>query len=270
MASNEAIDEFNALVSAGKVSYSYHPEDAPDREREEKAHTLDHQSGPYHRPTDSTDHGENELYPGRKSKIRSSKRGDETESDNGDDDDDGGYTGKSQRPKSTSKRASTYVVPREKSFGNTGPKGVIADAQAYERAKISKVAKYLRASVPPAATPSASLASQARPRPQRDMPGGRNRDSGDEDDEGNADDDGNESGASSDLDFELDEKEENEFMTSWREKRMSELQNGATISTLGKRSMQQVDPAGFLRAVDGRGTVVVFIYDEMVRISTTF
>jgi hypothetical protein len=140
-----------------------------------------------------------------------------------------------------SKMRSAYYIPKLRSEANTGPKGVIADAQAFEQAKrqhrFSFARKGRKASPTPTPVPHAY----------------RNEDyekSSEEDD-----DDG--------------------FMARWRQRRLQELTNkrfgrGPSPNSGSKRvwgSLVRVDAEGYLDAIEqapASMVVVVFIYDSQV------
>ncbi|CAN9287977.1 unnamed protein product [Alternaria alternata] len=131
-----------------------------------------------------------------------------------------------------------YYMPNLRSEANTGPKGVIADAQAFEQAK--KQARRFTWKSKSAAQPAQYNVSAYR----------------------------DEKSASSGSEDDMDEG----FMRQWREARLRELQNvGERIrsrtNSPSRRiygGMPLVDGEGYLDAVDktASGTVVVvFIYD---------
>jgi hypothetical protein len=134
-----------------------------------------------------------------------------------------------------------YYMPNLRSEANTGPKGVIADAQAFEQAK--KQARRFTWKSKSAAQPAQYNVSAYR----------------------------DEKSASSGSEDDMDEG----FMRQWREARLRELQNvGERIrsrtNSPSRRiygGMPLVDGEGYLDAVDktAAGTVVVvFIYDANV------
>lgn len=138
-----------------------------------------------------------------------------------------------------------YFLPRKQHDANTGPKGVIADAYAFESAK--------KASERLSFLPALSGFTPSEPAPQY-----RRHD--EEKRLGEAED-------------------EDEFMARWRQARLNELQSsfdggkiaasGRTSSPGGRRygSLVTVDAEGYLDAVEKspRGvTVVVLIYDDSV------
>jgi hypothetical protein len=135
-----------------------------------------------------------------------------------------------------------YYMPNLRSEANTGPKGVIADAQAFEQAKKQARRFTWKKSAPPTQY-SVATAYQ--------------------DEKGSSDEDEGEEG----------------FMRQWREARLRELQNvGERIrsrtNSPSRRiygGMPLVDGEGYLDAVDktASGTVVVvFIFNKDVRIPT--
>ncbi|KAF2205703.1 thioredoxin-like protein [Delitschia confertaspora ATCC 74209] len=139
------------------------------------------------------------------------------------------------------KMRSNYYLPSIRSEANTGPKGVIADAHAFEQAK-----KQARRSIFTRKTspPSGNLGPHWN------------------DGEKSSEEDGEEG-----------------FMRRWRENRLRELQNaGSRIRSRTSSPSQkiygrleEVDGEGFLEAVEKvrrDAVVVVFIYDDLSEIST--
>jgi len=138
-------------------------------------------------------------------------------------------------------------VPRNKSYSNTGPKGVIADAQAFEAARRERNSSPKAATQNYAYTPNVARLSL----------------------------DGRSKGSQSGSDIES----EDEFMAEWRQKRLNQLSsNGRQASnSIGQpRSratyggLVTVDGEGFLDAVDrspSNTVVVVFIYDDSSEVS---
>lgn len=148
-----------------------------------------------------------------------------------------------------------YLIPSERQHSNTGPKGVIADAQSYRDA-----AREHKSSFSASRT---SFQNQERNRQASYTPpvndkNGRKPEDLDEDVE--------------------NEEPDNEFMAQWRQTRLKEL-GGTNLGRSGKERRAEgtrfggiipVDGEGYLEAVDGSGSVtvvVVFIYDDLV--STT-
>ncbi|KAL0263543.1 hypothetical protein SLS55_002524 [Diplodia seriata] len=145
---------------------------------------------------------------------------------------------------------SRYTVPNVRSDANTGPKGVIADAQAFEQAKKSQRFSLFRSS-------DEKKADAVR----------KNR----------ANTTFSEKSAAS--------SSEDEFLARWRENRLRELQSQpkgqralsrsrSRTSSPGSRAygrLVQVDADGYLEAIEKTAsatTVVVFIYDDKSEIST--
>lgn len=147
-------------------------------------------------------------------------------------------------------RSRTFL-PSQKSYNNTGPKGVIADAQAYKDAQ-----RHHRISL--SASRGGGYAQQQSGAEGQGVAGLSL-----EEKEGSED----------------EEDDDDEFMAQWRQSRLRELDgagkagNGrSTGPGRGKAygSLTPVDGEGYLEAVDGSGTVtvvVVFIFDDMVRLS---
>lgn len=143
-----------------------------------------------------------------------------------------------------------YFLPRKQQEANTGPKGVIADAYAFESAK--------KASERLSFLPSLSLNSGFTP---TEPPAQYRRDE--------------EKGLN-------EAEDEDEFMRRWRQARLNELQTsfeGGKLGTSRKSSpsgrrygsLVTVDAEGYLDAVEKspRGvTVVVLIYDDSVSLLT--
>ena len=130
---------------------------------------------------------------------------------------------------------SNYYMPSIRSEANTGPKGVIADAQAFEQAK--KQARRFTWKK------SASEQQQYNVRTYRDEKAG----SSDEDDDG--------------------------FMKQWRADRLAQLHNvGERIRSRTNSPTRRiyggfplVDPAGYMEVMDKTSAdtvIVVFIYDD--------
>jgi len=217
--STAAQDEFNALF-ADKNRISRHPQDEADS------------------ISDAEDTPAEPTYYEKDSDV--------------DDDDDIDNTGPSSS--SASNMRSRYFLPKQRSEANTGPKGVIADAQAFNEAKAKRfsfrAAKNLPQSVYQRYASNNHVTAESAVR----------------DPEKSSDDD------------------EDEFLETWRQSRLRELQQPTSkrMSALGT-SRGHSPPGGGRRAygslvaVDGEGyldaiekvtpstVVVVFIYDDMVR-----
>jgi hypothetical protein len=141
-------------------------------------------------------------------------------------------------PSSTTTRQS-YFIPKARSEANTGPKGVIADAQAFEQAKKQHRFSFARRQQ------TQRQASASPPHAYR----------------------------SEDFDKSSEEEDEDGFMARWRQRRLQELSEkrfGRNVSPGSRRvwgTLTKVDAEGYLDAIEkvGAGTVVVvFIYDHAV------
>ena len=197
--SNPAQDEVDALFAQQDKKPSIHPEDA--------IHSGDH----------SDTESENE-----------------TTVDSHDDDED---TLASQT--TTAMPTAAYYIPNDTNFdANTGPKGVIADARSFEKARKRSFRQTL----------------QAFSRSVLELP--------------------REKSSSPTSDLSTDE-DEDEFMRTWRESRMQELQTaGSDIRTRRQSPSKRrfgncdvVDALGYLDALDKLPPdtmVVVCIYDNEV------
>ncbi|KAK6438424.1 hypothetical protein LTR95_005377 [Oleoguttula sp. CCFEE 5521] len=155
-------------------------------------------------------------------------------------------------------RASTSsahpTIPRTRYGANTGPKGVISDAQNYRDSQ-----RVHRTSLRSTSTLPQHI-GQKLSRREQILEEKRGEEDDDEDDEfGLEDGDG-------------------EFMSKWREGRLKELQGGGFESKMHSRVRQRrlfgamvtVDGDGYLEAVEGSGgdtVVVVYIYDDISQVS---
>jgi hypothetical protein len=214
--SSAAQDEFNALFNGSGNSPSQpHPEDQ----------NYDRENSP--NPA------------GSPSNLRSSNnraQGDSSDSDNPGSNNNG-------------KMRSRYFIPTNKSQANTGPKGVIADAQAFQQAKrIHMSTLKLGASSTNIPAQQAAVREQAM--------------------------------AEIKWEEELDpgSDEDDEFMDRWRQSRLRELTSvkGRVAGRSGSRpqngpgrygTLTHVDAVGYLDAVEktaGDTVVLVFIFDDMV------
>ena len=144
--------------------------------------------------------------------------------------------------------AAVYQIPSTHFENNTGPKGVIADAQSYERARKRSFRQTIYGL-------SNVLSINMMGMSEKLSASTRRRGSGKSASESSEDED--------------------EFMKSWREKRMQELQaQGRDIRNRrlspSKRSwgnVTSVDPMGYLDAIEkvpDDVVVVVLIFDEEV------
>lgn len=148
---------------------------------------------------------------------------------------------------STSMPSATYTLPAHTFDANTGPKGVIADARSFETAKKRSFRQTLHAF---SSAQSAILLGGTKQKKQYER----------------------EKSASPDISADDDE---DEFMRSWRAKRLDELANMNQDLRTRRQSPSQrkygtllaVDPSGYLDAVEkvpSDTTVVVLIYDDEV------
>ncbi|KAF2216235.1 hypothetical protein CERZMDRAFT_104660 [Cercospora zeae-maydis SCOH1-5] len=167
------------------------------------------------------------------------------------DDSDGDTT----PPASSVERSRTPVstarstIPTKRYGANTGPKGVISDAQNFQDSR--RLQRASMRSVSTLTTQSQSL-SVHQPAPGEKI---------EEDDE-----------------LDLDDDEDDSFMKKWRRNRVKEMQNGVKGSQMHRNgnttrlfgSLTMVDPAGYLDAVEKSGpdvVVVVFIFDDYSEVS---
>jgi hypothetical protein len=210
MPTTAAQDEFNALINGSNSHSAPHPEDQ-------------HQSSPS--PTPSLEQASSKM--GYSNTIRSSQlHPDSSDSDNA----------------PTHAIKSKTFLPRQRSQANTGPKGVIADAQAFHRAKRAHRS---------AAASRANVNSLSPPLDQGNWAASDAR-AGSE---------------------ELDEDEvegDDEFLATWRERRMQELlatQGRGIKSSGGKKGVVKVNAEEYLDVVEQaprEAVVVVYIYDDKV------
>ncbi|KAL4887449.1 thioredoxin-like protein [Aspergillus karnatakaensis] len=149
-------------------------------------------------------------------------------------------------------RTATYTIPSTRFDANTGPKGVIADAQAFERARKSTFRKSFvsgtsaadRSHISSKSVTDAATLLHNSPPPD---------------------------GSLSDL----DEGDEDKFMRQWRQSRMQQLQSqkGRRPSPWRKYygSVDTVDAVGYLDAIEkvpSDQIVVVCLYDPESNTST--
>jgi len=162
--------------------------------------------------------------------------------DNSDDDSGARTPTASSSPQPTG----NYKIPTTRHQSNTGPKGVITDAQAYRDAARSR----------PSMTASRTSLQQL---PEVETPHWNLQE---------------------DIDEEL---EDDDFMQEWRKQRLAAMSGASKV--LGGRRRERsanrthfggivpVDGPGFLEAVDGSGSVtvvVVFIWDDRVSLIMLF
>ena len=145
--------------------------------------------------------------------------------------------------------SSVYHIPKGTTFdANTGPKGVIADAKSFDRARKRGFRQTLYAF-------SNGLTGTVFEKQKTSHPPNRR-------------------GVSSSTDSSADD-DEDDFMREWRAKRMSEMQSGGQDRRTRRQSpskrrygyVSMVDAIGYLDAVEKVSSdtvVVVCIYDEEV------
>lgn len=162
-------------------------------------------------------------------------------------DDDQTHSTTGDHQYSPSMPSATYTLPAHTFDANTGPKGVIADARSFETAKKRSFRQTLHAF---SSAQSALLLGGTKQKKQYER----------------------EKSASPDISADDDE---DEFMRSWRAKRLDELANMNQDLRTRRQSPSQrkygtllaVDPSGYLDAVEkvpSDTTVVVLIYDDEV------
>ncbi|KXG47390.1 uncharacterized protein PGRI_012600 [Penicillium griseofulvum] len=195
-----AQEEFNQLVNSNRSQFTSHPED--------------HDSDPHFSDDEPS------------SRLRSRQTVDSSDEE--------------AEADMVSSRTPNYHIPNTVYEANTGPKGVIADAQAFERARKKSFRRTLLSA---AGLDSHSYSSKSI---RDDVPLAS----------------GDQSSASEDDD-------EARFMNKWRQSRMHELQDRSNRrpSPRGRRfgSVQTVDAVGYLDAIEkvtSDTVVVVCIYDH--------
>ena len=173
-------------------------------------------------------------------------------SDPGDDDDDDTLHSMS----ATTTTTATYHLPHTSFDANTGPKGVIADAQSFDRAKKHSLRNtFLNLTKGSYFHSGSKPESQALPRQQ--------------------------SASSEKSGSGRDEDEKDDFMDQWSQSRLRELNAGASQKQQRRQSpskrkwgfFKEVDANGYLDAVEKTASdtvVVVCIYDPEVGRTITF
>lgn len=154
---------------------------------------------------------------------------------------------------------SKYYLPSTYQKGAmTGPKGVIADAKAFEREKRGKKSSDFKRTMDLALPRSQSYGGRSPGGHRRDRSGSADIDEEDEDQSGS----------------ELDDSDDAETLRKWREKRADELKTG--IGKTRERHfglLENVTGFQFLEAVEkaGRGAVVVvYIFDDEQPVSDAY
>lgn len=212
MASTAAQEEFNSLVQQSFTASRTHPED-------EATLTPEH-SDSEHNDSDPT---------AQKYYEKDEDAGDEVAA--------------------ASKMRSAYYIPKLRSEANTGPKGVIADAQAFEQAKRQHRFSFARKGRKSTSPPAPAVVPHAY----------RNED----------------------YEKSSEEEDDDGFMARWRQRRLQELTNkrfarGPSPNNGSKRtwgSLVRVDAEGYLDAVEkspASTVVVVFIDDSQVSLHLSF
>lgn len=170
-----------------------------------------------------------------------------------DDDDDATPVGSTADPDDYAPRASMssarHTIPLTRYEANTGPKGVISDAQNFRDSRRShRISMRSNSNLPSSQAPGGVSPPQV-PISEEKI---------------------------SESDEDLDDwDDDSAFMKKWRKSRLRELQNGATDSKLHSREKSRrlwgglttVDGNGYLDALERSprdGVVVVFIYDDYV------
>lgn len=225
-----AQDEFNNLVASNNTRLTSHPEDQFLSDTESSKFTQSSST--------LVESSPNRSARPSKTSLRGSKYDGRDSSDEDSD----------RENRARQRKSTPYYIPNHHGYNeNTGPKGVIADARAFEREKRNRSKHtYVRTE------------GMVLPKMQHLQDNQHERSNYDR-------------GRSSDE--ELDD-EDDDFMQTWREKRGEELKSrtGHNMHP-GRRkgrygTMKAVDALGFLDAVEKspRNTVVlVYVYDEEVR-----
>ncbi|KAI5359193.1 Putative phosducin, Thioredoxin-like superfamily [Septoria linicola] len=155
-------------------------------------------------------------------------------------------------PPRASMSSGRSTIPMKRYGANTGPKGVISDAQDFQESRRSQRASMRSTSS--LATQVQSLALHEQVLPSEKI---------DEEDE-----------------FGLDGEDEDDFMKIWRQSRLKEMQTGPKESHMHRNgngsstrlfgSLTMVDDIGYLDAVEKSGpdtVVIVYIYDDYSQVS---
>jgi hypothetical protein len=156
----------------------------------------------------------------------------------------------------TTKTTATYRLPTTRFNANTGPKGVISDAQSFNQAKKSTFR-----STPAAFSNGTHSAFSYSSQPREVY------------------DSNKENSLSDNSDSELGVSEEEDFVRQWRENRLKELASRGSAAqrrqSPSKRiwgTFDDVDANGYLDAIEkvpNDAIVVVCIYDPLVRRSSS-
>jgi hypothetical protein len=173
-----------------------------------------------------------------------------------DEDDDATPVGSTADPDDFARRSSMsstrHTIPLTRYEANTGPKGVISDAQNFRDSKRNHRISLRSNSNLPSQGPGRVSPPFQTPVSEEKI-------------------------AESDEDLEADLEDDDDFMRKWRKSRLKEMRNGARNSNLHSREKSRrlwgglttVDGNGYLDALERSsrdGVVVVFIYDDYVSI----
>ena len=254
-----AQDEYDTLAAMNRPRTSQHPEDSNNNSDSESSAGSTTLAPSTIAPTtaSTTTHRSNDFYTNTTNLRSGTSRFPYNDEDDEDDEDE----------ESSRLKPSTYYLPREyDADAMTGPKGVIADAQALEKEKRGghkDEGNFDR------------TRDLALPRTQWSLSPSPGRGTSKKKDSSWL-------GEDPDEEAEANEDEEDEEVRKWREKRMGELRvpgdrelNGYKNRRKQRRfgSVEVVDGMGYLEAVDtaSRGAVVaVFIYNDEVRLPFPF
>lgn len=231
--SNPAQDEFNKLVDSQNSRRTQHPEDAASFTSNEDTRSSTLVPSTVNSPRKPS-----------KNSLRSSAY---NNCDSSGEDSD--VENRIPRRKNT-----PYYIPNNHGYNeNTGPKGVIADARAFERERrLGNKTTYVRTE------------GMVLPKMQHLQLGQEEHTTGGA---------RHTNGSNSDLDE--DDDLDDEFVRRWREKRGEEIKSGKWNGTYAMRrkgrygTMKTMDAFGFLEALERtpRDTVVaIYVFDELVRI----
>ena len=176
-----------------------------------------------------------------------------------DEDDDATPVGSTADPDDFAPRSSMssarHTIPLTRYGANTGPKGVISDAQNFRDSKRNhRISMRSNSTLPSLGPGRVSPPSQTLVAEEKIT--------------------------EFDEDLEEDWADDDDFMRKWRRSRLKEMQNGTRNSKLHSRekskrlwgSLTTVDGNGYLDALDKSprdGVVVVYIYDDYVSILAT-
>lgn len=219
---SSAQDEFDRLIQANRDSSRTHPEDRDQSD-------SDSSPANHNNNNDAADDDQYEL-----------------------SDADSDYADHIKKDGNMVSRTAAYTVPSTVFEANTGPKGVIADAQSFERARKKSFRRTLLS--------AAGLDSNSR------LFGGNG-----------SSNNSNNITQHSQTSSSPPSDEEDEFMRRWRESRMQELQErNQRRPSPSKRvygRVDTVDAEGYLNAIERVASdtvVVVCIYDPEVTLLYTF